>query len=136
MNYQMHFSFLRRYSALMSRALIAGIANSVIGYTVIFTLMNYAVAPILSNVLGYIVGLVASFMLNKFWVMENKERDYWQIIRFGFAFFISYFSSLCMLYVLVYLLDTNAYIAQILSGGVYFIFFLVINKLYVFKRRS
>jgi len=117
----------------LNRAAIAGLINSLVGYLLIFGLIFVGLEPLLSNVLGYAVGLVTSFFLNKYWVMGNTTKDRSQLVRFFVAFVICYGVSLVFLYGFIYQFEFDKYLSQLLSGGVYFVAFFCFNKLYVFK---
>lgn len=118
---------------LLNKAALAGAINSLVGYAVIFALIFVGIEPIVSNVAGYSVGLVVSYFLNKYWVINNRKKDRSQIYKFILAFVISYSLSLLFLYFFIYSFGFDKYGSQFLSGGVYFLVFLIFNKMYVFR---
>lgn len=126
-------SVFKEHFVTINKAIIAGIINSIIGYIVIFGLIFFGVEPILSNVAGYAVGLTSSFYLNKYWVINNREKDRKQVVKFALAFGVSYSLSLIFLYSFIYVVGIDKYLAQFFAGLVYFVFFFTSNKLYVFR---
>lgn len=57
----------------LARFASVGVINSLIGYSVIITALYFGAGDILSNMLGYAVGLSIGFVLNKFWAFSEKK---------------------------------------------------------------
>lgn len=117
----------------LGKAFWTGVINTGLGYVVIFGALYLGVEPVLSNVLGFAVGLITSFFLNKYWVMQSSEKSMGEVYRFLVAFGIAYSLNLAALYVFVYPMGLNPYGSQILAGLFYFFTFFLLNKFYVFR---
>ena len=115
---------------------IAGVVNSILGYSVIFILLVFSVNPIISNFLGYIAGLSLSFMLSKNWVFKSTSSFPKEVGKFLLTFLICYLANLCALVFILKQFEINVYIAQIISGIVYFIGFYFISKNVIFTKTS
>ncbi len=71
--------------------LLVGVVNTLIGAGIMFTLYNFAgfgYWP--SSAANYLVGGIISFLLNKYFTFQNKERSFSQIIKFAGTVAISY----------------------------------------------
>ncbi|MCR5218584.1 MAG: GtrA family protein, partial [Treponema sp.] len=63
--------------------LLVGIANTIVGAGLMFLLYNcFSCSYWLSSACNYIVGGLLSFILNKFFTFENKQRNFNQVILF------------------------------------------------------
>ena len=59
---------IKRYS-------ITGLINTVLGYSVIFLLMFIGVNVFISNIVGYLIGLISSFYFNRNWGFEKSSEN-------------------------------------------------------------
>lgn len=70
----------------MLRFLLVGVVNTLVGAGVMFLLYNLAGCSYwLSSAANYIVGGVVSYFLNKYYTFKNKERSWWQVLRFALS---------------------------------------------------
>ena len=111
-----------------------GFVVTLIGYIVIFTLMYKGVSPEISNILGYIIGIGISFFLNKRYTFKAQGNIVSQFLKFGFSMGISYAANLLTLIISFRIFGVNAYISQILAGGVYTVTGYILSKNWVFRR--
>lgn len=110
-----------------------GVINTLIGYAVIFTCMyGLGQDPVLSNVFGYVVGLVISFVLNRSYTFRSKAAAAPQALRFAVFFVIAYLVNLGILIWMTRHLGVGSAIAQIVAGAAYFIVFFILSKCFVF----
>lgn len=118
----MFFEFLR-YN-------LVGIFNTIVGFSIIFSLMFVGVSPVISNLIGYIIGSIVSYYLNSKYTFKAKRTK-----RDAIKFFIILFLSYCLNFVtLKWLLDIiNPYLAQFFSAVVYTISSFLLVKLIVFR---
>lgn len=110
----------------------AGVFNFALGYTCIFALMFLGANPLLSNVVGYAVGLIASFFLSKRWVFEASGKARHEAIRFAIAFAVSYLANLGVLWLAVRF-GVWPYAAQVLAGVTYTLSMFAISSQWVFQ---
>ena len=118
---------IKRYS-------ITGLINTVLGYSVIFLLMFIGVNVFISNIVGYLNGLISSFYFNRNWVFQKSSENEMQkqLYAFIYAFIFSYTANIIMLYILINI-HMNPYAAQIVASFCYMLVFYCINKYHVFK---
>lgn len=112
---------------------LVGVVNTVVGYAVIFLLMYLGTNPLASNALGYMVGFVLSFVLNRNFTFRSTGGQRIEIIRYLLVFGISYLANFAILLLLIGVTNTHTALAQVLAGVIYFGFSYVLNKYYVFR---
>lgn len=112
-----------------------GLLNTIIGLSVIFFCMKILhFTYIVSNILGYAVGLINSFIWNKFWTFRSKGHTGIQTAKFLIVFGISYIIQLGALIIIKEIIHIMPEIAQILAIGIYTITSFTLNKIFTFKR--
>ena len=136
---------------------IIGVINTLLTAIVIWLMMHPifqtdkmgfvpAIIITISNITGYIVGLINSFVFNRIWTFKSKNKWKGEFIRFVKAFLICYIPQL----ILVNLLNTytnilidlklfvinHADTCQLIGIVFYTSFNFLINKYYTFKQRS
>jgi putative flippase GtrA len=118
-----------------SRFLLAGVFNSLIGWIVIFGGMYLLeMSPEASNVLGYSVGLLVAFVLNRTFIFRSTGRPSVELVRFLAVFILAFGANLVTLFVLVRFFSVHAAASQLLAAVVYVISFYLMNKNFVFQQ--
>ena len=109
---------------------LVGIVNTIVGFSIIFSLMFLGVTPVISNLIGYIIGSILSFYLNSRYTFRAKPTK-----RDAIGFFTILFFSYCLnLLTLKWLLDIiNPYLAQFFSAVVYTVSSFLLVKFTVFR---
>lgn len=116
------------------RFLTVGVFNTVLGYCVIFACMYLAkMSPEVSNIAGYAVGLIASYVLNRKYTFNSKQNRRGEITRFLAVFTLSYTLNFVVLIVLIHKFGIHEGVSQIFSGFIYVISSYFMNKFYVFN---
>ena len=116
------------------RFLTVGVFNTLLGYCVIFACMYLAkMSPETSNITGYAVGLIASYVLNRTYTFKSQQKRRSEIIRFLAAFSVAYAANFAMLVTLIHRVGIHAGASQVLAGLVYVFASYLMNKYYVFK---
>lgn len=116
------------------RFVTVGAVNTILGYCVIFACMYLAdMSPESSNVSGYTVGLIGSYVLNRTYTFESKQKRRREIIRFLTVFALAYASNFVVLLILIHSLGLHEGASQILAGVVYVVASFIMNKYYVFQ---
>lgn len=119
------------------RFVLVGIANTVLGYAIIFGLMYLAeFSPEISNLSGYFFGLLISYVLNRNFTFESIQRRDVEFLRFIIVFAVAYLANLMVLIFLVRVVFFSPGWAQVVSGGVYIVLSYFLNKYYVFRSRK
>lgn len=117
-----------------SRFLLVGMTNTALGYTVIFACMYLAkLSPELSNVAGYAVGLLASYLLNRHFTFRSVQQRSTEFVRFAFSFLAAYSVNFAVLVILVRVFIFHAGLSQIFAGVIYIATAYFLNKHYVFR---
>jgi putative flippase GtrA len=111
---------------------LAGVVNTVVGYAVIAGCMWLGVSPTLSNLCGYLVGLVISFLQQRYWVFESKGRigDEW--LKFVAVFLVSYAANFLTLRALL-TTPLNPYVAQLFACAAFTLVNFALNSRFVFS---
>ena len=117
-----------------SRFLSVGVANTALGYAVIFGCMYLAgLSPELSNAAGYAVGLLFSYFLNRHFTFRSAQQRSMEFVRFGIVFLVAYTANLAVLTVLVRTLEVHGGLSQVIAGVIYIGTAYLLNKRYVFR---
>ena len=116
------------------RFLTVGLFNTLLGYCIIFACMYLAkMTPETSNLTGYSVGLVASYILNRKYTFKSNQKRRNEIVRFLAVFFVAYALNFVTLVIFIHRLAILEWISQVLAGFVYIFASYIMNKRYVFK---
>lgn len=119
------------------RFLTVGVINTLLGYCVIFSCMYLLkMSPESSNVVGYAVGLVASYSLNRKFTFNSTQKRLNEIVRFLVVFAVAYGLNFAVLVLLIHNFNIHAGVSQVLAGVAYVVVSFVMNKFYVFKNSS
>jgi len=110
---------------------LVGIVNTLVGFSIVFGLMLMGLSPSLSNLLGYGVGMVVSFVLNRRYTFKSTHHNPKEIIGFVGVMLLSYGFNFATLQLLLH--QTNPYLAQLLSAVVYTVSSFLMLKFLVFK---
>ncbi len=114
--------------------ILVGFINTVTGFAVMFICMyQFALHPIISNILGTSVGLFFSYIFHRVYTFNSQNKKLTEIIKFIFSFFASYTISLLTLHLLLKL-PVNSGVSQIISVLTYIIVSFVFNNYFVFKK--
>jgi putative flippase GtrA len=117
----------------IGRFSLAGIANTAIGYAVIFAGLALGFSPYASNLAGYTVGLACSFLLNKYFVFAAPGGRRRQMGRFLAAFAIAYAANLALLHACLQA-GIGGIVAQILAGVLYLGVMYALMRAWVFRK--
>ena len=103
-------SFLR-FSAV-------GVINTALGLTIIFALMRFGgVQYIAANAIGYAVGTVVSFILNRSWTFYHKGPVLSSAVRWVLVIAIAYGANVCAVILSHEYFGVDRYISQGVRRG-------------------
>lgn len=88
----------------------------------------------LSDIIGYVVGLINSYILNKLWTFKSKGNLLKETFLFLLVFIIAYSPHFLIFNLLQEKINHN--IAQIISAIIYTIIGFIGNKLLTFKPKN
>ena len=116
------------------RYIFSGVINTIFTYiTSIILLKIFNIFLVISNLLGYVVGIFVSFYLNRNLVFRsNKVGIKKQFYKFICACLFSYLINLIFLIFFSYIIELNDYISQILSMTSYSLTFYYLSNKYIF----
>ncbi len=120
-----------------SRYIVVGVLNTVWGYLVIFACMYLLRwSPEASNVLGYAIGLVTSYALNRTYTFRSRDAKAPEFARFIGIFAIAFCANFFVLALLTRVLCVHAGVSQILAGAVYVAVSYLLSRSLVFRPNS
>lgn len=102
------------------RFALVGLFNTTIGLAAIYAVMYFGrTGPAIANAVGYAIGLVVSFLLNRLWTFKDSRpiRSVLQYYVLVAAF--SYALNLAIVLTAVNGFEVNTYLAQLLGVFVY-----------------
>ena len=113
---------------------IVGVSNTLLTALVIYLLLEVLnCSDYLSNVAGYVLGLINSFIWNQKWTFANKSSIKNTFFKFVLIFIISYAVQLGNLFLWLNYTSVNPYICQLISMIIYIGLNFTLNKIYTFK---
>jgi len=124
-----------RLSVLLAKYSLAGLVNTLVGYAVIFACMAVGLGPTMSNLLGYCVGFVTSFLQSRYWVFRSRGAAVDDGLRFIPAFLVAFGVNFLVLQALLGL-GVNPYLAQIGACCAFVAVGFVLNYVFVFRKRN
>lgn len=110
--------------------ILVGIVNTIVGTTVMFLAYNWlGFGYWVSSALNYIIGSIVSFVLNKYFTFQNRERSLRQVWLFILNIAACYLVAYGLAKPLVYALTSglSVKVADNLSMGLGMILFVVLN---------
>lgn len=112
---------------------LIGVVNTVLTLFVISALTLLDVNPYFSNAVGFLVGLLNSFLLNSRYTFKKKASTS-AAMRFSGAFILSYLINLGVLYFLISSFNIPSLLSQFVAMIAYNIAFFILMKAWVFSR--
>jgi putative flippase GtrA len=100
----------------LARFVIVGLANTFTGLSIIFACKGLlSMGDIESNLVGYGIGIVQSFLLNKRWTFEHTGTCASAFVRYLAVLLLAYAANLATTLCAIDILHLNSYIAQALG---------------------
>jgi len=90
-----------------------GILNTLIGYAAFYLLVNY-LYYLLALLLSHIIGVLNSYLWNKFWVFKSRTFRVFEFIRFNIVYAFVFFANAAALFVSVDIIHADPRIAQLI----------------------
>lgn len=115
------------------RFALVGIVNTLVGLAVIFGLMFFfGIGPGVANALGYAIGLLISFVLNRLWTFESGRSVKDVLPKYLAVAFLSYLLNLGIVLSASSGLGINPYVSQVMGIVSYTIFMFCGCRWFVF----
>lgn len=116
------------------RFVLAGLANTALGYAVFMALhQGLGVAPGWANAWSYAAGLLQALLLNRWFVFQQARLSAAAVLRFGVGFGLCFGLNQAVLHALLGL-GWPAALAQLVAMASYTLSFFVLNRAWVWKR--
>lgn len=98
------------------RFILVGVINTLVGLSIIYAAMYFFGFGIKSaNLIGYLVGIIVSFTLNKKWTFKNRDRIGASLIRYLIVIGVAYVANLQTVIFSVSYLHISPYLAQFIG---------------------
>ena len=118
----------------IARFLAVGVLNTLVGLLAIYLCkLLLGTGDVVSNALGYAVGLANSFAWNRRWTFAHSGAVLPAAARFVIVFLIAYFLNLATVMAAIHLFGVNGYVAQALGIAPYTAFFYVGSRWFAFR---
>ena len=120
--------------ARLLRFLLTGLANSAVGWAVIFGGLWAGMSGLAANAAGYAVGLVLSFTLNRRFVFGARGAvSLGEVTRFLAAFAVAYGANVAVLLAAQRVLGADSALAQLPAIAAYVAIFFLLSQFVVFR---
>lgn len=113
---------------------LVGVINTFSGLSIIYFCKFYInLGDLISNLIGYAIGLCISFYLNSRWTFKYKGMQINAILKFVLVIFIAYLLNITCVLFLINGLHVDGYYAQPFGILPYFLFCYLGCRLWVFN---
>jgi len=113
---------------------VIGVFNTAFGYGIIFFCMYaLSISPEVSNIVGYIIPVGTSYLLNRRFTFESQQRRATEFAKFMVVFCVAYTVNFVTLVIFVRLLMVNKGLSQCFAGAAYVITSFTMSKYYAFR---
>ena len=111
---------------------LIGIINTLIGVSIILGLMYVGISSTVSNMIGYAIGAVISYVLNSRYTFSSTVNTKENMIKFFMVLGVAYILNFITLQYLLPIL--NPYLAQLGAAVVYTVSSFLLARYFVFAR--
>jgi putative flippase GtrA len=98
---------------------LVGFVNTLLGLSVIYMAKYAGLGDVPANFVGYAIGILASFFLNKTWTFSYRGSTLAAACRFAVVTAVSYLANLAVVVLAIQGLRVDSYIAQAMGIPVY-----------------
>jgi len=116
--------------------ILVGILNSIFGYFFIFLFLYSGIQEEWSNLIGFILGILLSYYLNKTYNFKSNLAHKEALPRFFMSMAVAYLVNITVFSFFYRILDVNVYISTIVGGIFYTFVGYFTSYLWVFKKRG
>ena len=115
----------------LGKYLLVGVVNTGVGFGAIFLLIFWGLLPELANLLGYVIGILCSYTLNRTFTFQSKKKG--DFLPFILSMGIAYVLNLLAFVLFFRGIGINVYLSQILAGAVYTLGGFLLSKFFVWR---
>jgi putative flippase GtrA len=113
---------------------LVGLANTTIGLLAIYAVLYFITAdPAIANAIGFTIGLIFSFVLNRIWTFSDTRSIVKVLPRYLMIAAISYLLNLTVVLIGTHQLGIGPYLVQFLGIGFYTITMFMGCRWFVFQ---
>lgn len=98
----------------LSKFVIVGILNTVVGYGAFFFILSYS-NYLTSLIISHIIGVTHSYIWNKYWTFKSKGTYINEFIKFNSVYVIVFIVNAITLIILVDILNINPRMGQLIT---------------------
>jgi len=114
-----------------------GVLNTLITLLTIWVCVNvFSTSHYIANIVGYVFGVINSFIVNKLWTFNHKSKTGITLAKFIGVFGVTYLIQFSVLSLLLNYSNIDDFACQIIAMIVYTILNFIINKKFTFKTNS
>lgn len=125
-----------RVAARAAAFSLVGVANSVVGVSLIVISGLLGAGPVLANVLGYGVGLLVSFTLNSRVTFGTRPVDRYTVLRFFASFGLGFSINIAAVILATRIFHLHKLLGSLVGTPLYFATFYLLCECWVFRRQS
>ena len=103
---------------------------------ILFFMLWLEFNPYISNIIGYSVAVLNSYVLNKVWTFSSKIPARATLPKFIFIFFLCYALQFIFLHICLHEFKMDNNLSQLLAMAIYTISSFLGHKLYSFKSHA
>lgn len=126
----------KRDAALLWRYAVSGVANTIVGVSVIYALMWWNVSPYLANFIGYAVGLSFAYFNSRSYVFRFSGAHRSGVLRYLAAFAVCYSLNMAVLAVGIEALRWPQWLAQGAGVVTHAVLMFLLSRHLVFVERT
>jgi putative flippase GtrA len=112
--------------------LIVGVANTLIGYSIILGALALGLDTVPANILGYAAGVLAGFMMNSGWTFSFNGPVVPALARYLLAFIAAWSLNIAIVLSLE-AVAVSPYLAHAAGVPVYTVAFYLLSRHFVFR---
>ena len=109
-----------------------GILNTIVGYGAFFLLVNY-LYYLVALLLAHIIGVIHSFLWNKYWIFKTKKFNLWEFVKFNLIYAVVFMVNALALFVCVDIIRVDPKLAQLFLLPLITVVSFFGQKLWTFK---
>jgi putative flippase GtrA len=118
------------------RFVVVGVLNTAVGLGTIYAAKYFfSFKDVPANGLGYLVGLINSFLWNRNWTFSHSGSTVRTMARFVLVFAVAYLGNLVVMLTLISRFHLNTYLANALATIPYTVTFYLGSRYFVFVRK-
>jgi len=105
-------SLAKKYKSFITYAVV-GVINSSVSFIVFSIAVFLGIHVVLAQALAYMLGLICSFFLNKYFTFKNTVKSLWQVFLFLLVNGVTMSVSMAAIYLFHVIIGIQEYIANI-----------------------